>query len=98
MTTRAKAFAPRAEFPVIKRAISFRVAMPVSANCVGRQRQLEESARASLERGAGRKLTDAEWAAFRAKLIEFTAMLRAWDQTTIAPERGNVEELCQRER
>ena len=57
----------------------------------------EEDARAALELRAGRTLTDAEWAAARARLLEFAGILRIWDRTTTASPRGNVELLCQPE-
>lgn len=58
--------------------------------------QNEAAARAALEL-RGRTITDAEWAAERAKLLEFVGILRVWDQETSAPRRGNVEVLCQPE-
>ena len=57
----------------------------------------ENTARAALELRAGRCLTDAEWAAARARLLEFGTILRSWERTTTVPRRGNVEVLCQRE-
>lgn len=62
-----------------------------------RQQQLESAARATFEERADRKLTDAEWAAVRIRLLEFAGILRAWDQTKSVPPRGKVEELCHRE-
>lgn len=35
-----------------------------------------------MELRAGRTLTDAEWAAARAKLLEFMRALRAWERKT----------------
>lgn len=59
--------------------------------------QNEVAARAALELRVGRTLTDAEWAAARARLLEFVGILRVWDRKTTAPRLGNVEVLCQRE-
>lgn len=59
--------------------------------------QKEVAARAALEPGAGRRFTDAEWAAMRARLLEFADILRVWDRKTTASERGNVEMLWERE-
>jgi hypothetical protein len=59
--------------------------------------QMEAAARAAIELRAGRALTDAEWAAARARLREFAVILRGWDGKTTAPRRGNVEVLCQPE-
>jgi hypothetical protein len=39
----------------------------------------EAAARAALELRAGCGLTDAEWAAARARLLEFAGILRDWD-------------------
>jgi hypothetical protein len=73
--------------------------MQVSVNCSDRQRQLEATARTAIEQRLERKLTEVEWAAMRAKLLEFAAILRGWEQaTTIGPLKGKVEGLCQRER
>jgi hypothetical protein len=63
----------------------------------GRQRQLEVGARAAFEQRARRELSDSEWVALRGRLLEFVGILRAWDQTTIRPQRGKVEKLCQPE-
>jgi hypothetical protein len=71
--------------------------MQASAGRDDRQRQLEAGARAAFELRAGRELTDAEWVALRGRLLEFVGILRAWDQTTIRPQRGKVEKLCQPE-
>lgn len=70
--------------------------MHVSANRDDRQQQLETTARAAFELRAERKLTDAEWATVRSRLLEFAGILRDWEQTTGRP-RGNVEVLCQRD-
>jgi len=59
--------------------------------------RLEDTARAAMELRAGRPLTEAEWSAARARLLEFGSILRSWERTTTAPRRGNVEVLCQRE-
>jgi hypothetical protein len=56
-----------------------------------------EDARAAIELRAGRALMDAEWAAMRARLLEFAGILRDWDRKTTASQKGNVEVLCQRE-
>jgi hypothetical protein len=71
--------------------------MHVSVNPADRQRQLEVAARTAIEQRIERKLTEAEWSAMRAKLVEFVAIVRAWDQATTGPRRGKVEVLCQRE-
>jgi hypothetical protein len=60
-------------------------------------KQLEARARAAIELCADRSLTDAEWAAMRARLLEFAGILRDWDRKTTASRRGNVEVLCQPE-
>jgi hypothetical protein len=56
--------------------------MHVNAKSDDRQRQFEATARAAFELCADRKLTDAEWAAVRGRLVEFAGILRAWDQTS----------------
>src|SRR5260370_31343378 len=58
--------------------------------------QNELAARAALAARAGHTLTDAEWGAARARLLEFVDILRAWDRKTTAPRLGKVV-LCQRE-
>jgi hypothetical protein len=60
-------------------------------------RQMEAAARSAIELRAGRALTDAEWAAARARLLEFAGILRTWDRMTTASGRGKVEGPCQRE-
>ena len=67
----------------------------MSADRDDRQRQFEAGARAAFELRAGRELSDAEWVALRGRLLEFVRLLRAWHQTTIRPQRGNLEKLCQ---
>ncbi len=54
--------------------------------------RLEDGARASLNRCAGRVLTDAEWARARGRLLEFMNILRNWDRQgeTKQSEAGNV--------
>ena len=71
--------------------------MQVSINRADRQRQLETTARTAIEQRLERKLTEADWVAMRAKLLEFAAILRAWEQATPRPRRGKVEVLCQRD-
>ena len=71
--------------------------MQVSVDRANRQRQLEATARTAIEQRVERKLTEAEWMAMRAKLVEFAAILRGWEQATTSPGRGKVEILCQRE-
>ena len=71
--------------------------MQVSVNRTKRQRQLEATARTVVEQRVDRKLTEAEWAAMRAKLVEFAAILRGWEHATSGPRRGKVEVLCHRE-
>ena len=71
--------------------------MQVSVNRDDRQRQLETTARTAIEQRVERKLTEAEWVAMRAKLLEFAAILGAWEQATPRPRRGKVEGLCQRD-
>lgn len=56
-------------------------AMPATSDRGGRSpKQLEAAARAAIELRAGRILTDAEWAAMRARILEFASVVRAWDQ------------------
>ena len=76
-----------------------RTGMPAGNGRSNRSRaEIEAAARTAIELRAGRALTDAEWAAMRARLREFAAILRVWDRETDAPRRGNVELPCQRER
>jgi hypothetical protein len=42
---------------------------------------LETAARDAIERSCYRTFTDAEWATARARLLEFTGILRAWERT-----------------
>jgi hypothetical protein len=42
------------------------------------QNLLERTARTAIERKAARTLTDIEWIAMRARLLEFAAVLRNW--------------------
>jgi len=60
---------------------------------------LENGARAALDSYAGRALSDAEWIRARTRLLEFTNVLRSWDNKTkkTQPKVDNVEVLCQRE-
>jgi hypothetical protein len=63
-----------------------------------RRSRNEVAARAALEVRVGHSLPDAEWASMRARLVEFTSILRAWDRAKpITPLRGNVEVPCQPE-
>jgi len=71
--------------------------MQVSIDRANRERQLEATARTAIEQRVERKLTEAEWVAMRAKLVEFAAILRGWEQATPRPRRGKVEVLCQRD-
>ena len=71
--------------------------MQVSVNRADRHRSHEEAARTAVEQLGDRKLSDAEWARVRTRLLEFTEILRAWDRTTAGPRRGKVEKICQRE-
>jgi len=59
--------------------------------------QNEVAALSALELRAGRTLPDGEWAAMRARLLEFADILRAWDRRVTPSQRGNVEVLCQPE-
>jgi hypothetical protein len=56
--------------------------MKASADRDDRQRRLEAAARDAFELRADRKLTDAEWAVVRTRLLEFVGVLRGWEQTT----------------
>ncbi len=58
---------------------------------------MEAAARNTIELHAGRALTDVQWAAARARLLEFVSILRDCDRQTISSRRGNVEVLCQPE-
>jgi hypothetical protein len=49
--------------------------------------QNEADARAALELRAGHTLTDTEWSAARARLLELMGILRAWDRTTSASSK-----------
>jgi hypothetical protein len=72
--------------------------MHAQSNCADRSRgQIDAAARAAIELRAGCALTDAQWAAARARLLEFVGILRDWDRKTTALRRGNVEVLCQPE-
>jgi hypothetical protein len=51
---------------------------------------MEAAARTAIEQHAGRALTDAQWTAERARLLEFAAILRGWDRKMIASLRGNL--------
>lgn len=62
-----------------------------------RRTPIEAAARAALDLRTDRALTDAEWVAVRARLLEFVGILRGWDRKTNPSRRGNVEVLCQRE-
>ena len=59
----------------------------------------EDAARAAVELCAGRMFADAEWERARIRLLEFTNILRSWDNKTkkTQPKVGNVEVLCQPE-
>jgi hypothetical protein len=77
---------------------SFLTAMPATNDRGdGSPRQLEAAARAAIELRADRTLTDAEWAAMRARILEFAGVLRVWERKMTGSGRGNVEVLCQRE-
>lgn len=60
---------------------------------------LEAAARRAHESGAGRCLSDAEWAEARSRLLDFAVILRGWDRKAKnpQPELGNVDAICQRE-
>jgi hypothetical protein len=62
-----------------------------------RRTQSEADARCALELLGGHNLTDAEWVAARAKVMDFMGILRVWDQTTNLCHRGNVGGPCKRE-
>jgi len=64
--------------------------MQAPADRNDRQRRLEANARAAFEQRADRNLTDAEWLAVRAKLLEFAGILRSWEEATDRPRRGKV--------
>lgn len=51
---------------------------------------MEDAARTAIELRGGRTLTDAEWAAMRARLLEFVSILRMWDRKTTLADRGSV--------
>jgi hypothetical protein len=55
----------------------------------------EQAARAAIEQGCGRPLTDGEWANQRRRLLEFVLTLARWDRerrTDVA--RHEEEEIC----
>ena len=56
---------------------------------------METAARSAIELHAGRALTDAQWAAARARLLELAGILRDWDRKDDTSQQGNVEVLCQ---
>ncbi len=88
---------------------SIRLARPVRANSLQtpmnapndrddrRRSQVEDAARAALELRVGHILTDPEWAAEQAKLVDFANILRAWSRESVPKQRGSVEVSCQRE-
>jgi len=53
--------------------------------------QIEDAARNAIEQRADRTLTDAEWAAMRAKILEFAGILHAWDRNATTSRGGNVK-------
>ena len=63
--------------------------MHVSVNYAHGKRQLEASARAAFELRTDRKLTDAEWAAARDKLLQFVGILRIWERTEDGSGQGS---------
>ena len=76
----------------------FPTAMHAQSNRADRSLgQTEAAARTVIELQARRALTDAQWAAARARLLEFAGILRVWDREMTTCKRGNVETLCQRE-
>jgi hypothetical protein len=88
LSARTSLLGPRTFFPMAMRAGNDRD---------DNRTQNDVAGRAALELRVGRALTDAEWAAARARLVEFVSILRGWEQKTTASRRGNVEVLCQRE-
>ena len=67
------------------RELLFPTVMHAQSNRADRSRgQMEAAARTAIELHAGRALTDAQWAAARAKLLEFARILRVWDRETTA--------------
>jgi hypothetical protein len=42
--------------------------------------RLEAAARVEFEERIGRSITDAEWVAARTRFLEFTAILRYWEE------------------
>jgi hypothetical protein len=56
---------------------------------------VEAAARATVELRAHRVLTEGEWAAVRARLMQFATILRCWERAS-ARQRDNVG-LCHRE-
>jgi len=59
----------------------------MTANPDDHQKQLEAAARAAFELYAERRLTDAEWAAVRARLVEFGKILCTWERKAVDSER-----------
>jgi hypothetical protein len=58
----------------------------------GRSRRwIETAAREAIELDADRTLTDAEWAAARARLLKFVDILRDWERSATTSRRGNVK-------
>ena len=90
---------PRGSAPQPRDGIAgfFFVAMHSATDSDLSAKRSDSSARAALDSRTGHTLTDAEWSAASARLLQFAGIMRAWDQKTPAPQRGNVEVLCQRE-
>lgn len=61
----------------------------------GAAAELERKARKVLERRAGRTFDDAEWKRMRAKVAEFYAIVRAWEEPPIdAAEKDKIVDAC----
>jgi hypothetical protein len=65
----------------------------------GALRAREQAARAAIEQGACRPLSDVEWAEARSRLVGFGVILRGWGSKAKSTDRelGNVDAICQQE-
>jgi len=77
----------------VSRATLFTFAAAMRANidsCERSPNPPDGVARDAVELRAGRTFTDSEWAAARARLVDFADILRSWEKRASLSERGNV--------